>query len=388
MERLFKTPRFVDFGPCYLRLEGPPPAIKQIQGNRSALLRMQVRQFGPKKPGVYGMLNVHGELVYVGKAKNLRSRLLSYFRTRSRDPKARRIIGVSKSIVWDIAWDEFSALHRELELIRRWRPRLNVLGQPDTRKPIYLCLGKSPAPFVFLTEKAQPGALVFLGPFANGGRIQEAVRRLNDCFQLRDCPQSQEILFAEQKDLFPVERSPGCLRFDIGTCLAPCAGQCRQRDYNKKVKAAQAFLRGEEISILEELREGMAAAANNQEYEKAASLRDKLEILTWLLVRIEQMYRLRNQGSFIYPLEGLNKEVRWYLIHGGQTVAGISAPKKKGEGKVAAKLIERIYSKGIPNLEEPSTAQRDSELILSYWFRRYPEERDRLLNPEDVLDSL
>src|SRR5262249_12619988 len=116
VDRLFPC-SFTDFGPCRLALT--PPKLHPVQGARPAALRSRVREACPKKPGVYGMVAAHGELVYVGKAKNLRARLLSYFRPRSRDPKAGRILEHTGSIVWEVSPCEFAALHRELELIRR-----------------------------------------------------------------------------------------------------------------------------------------------------------------------------------------------------------------------------------------------------------------------------
>jgi excinuclease ABC subunit C len=133
------------------------------------------------------MLDGDGLLVYVGKAKHLRGRLFSYFRPRSRDPKAGRIVRIARTIVWEYQPSEFAALLRELELIQRWQPRLNIHGQPLRRLRTYICLGRKPAPYAFLARRPPAGALASFGPVPAGRKAREAVRWINDWFGLRDC---------------------------------------------------------------------------------------------------------------------------------------------------------------------------------------------------------
>src|SRR5262249_44119779 len=162
------------------------------------------------------MIAGNGELIYVGKAKSLRGRLLSYFRPRSRGPKAGKILRQARSLVWEVSASEFGALLRELELIRRWRPRWNVQGQPLRRQWAFVCLDGSPAPYAYLSRRHatrnstgsarldNPGYTRHrFGPIPAGRRAYEAVRQLNDVFRLRDCPQPQEMIYAEEASLFP-----------------------------------------------------------------------------------------------------------------------------------------------------------------------------------------
>src|SRR5437763_1451276 len=125
MDGLFSCRSFSGFGPLLLDASVGPPVLQGVYGRRAATLRKHVRAECPRRPGVYGMVDRHGELIYVGKAKCLRTRLGSYFRPNSRDPKAGRILDHTRAIVWELSPSEFAALHRELELIRRWRPRFN-----------------------------------------------------------------------------------------------------------------------------------------------------------------------------------------------------------------------------------------------------------------------
>src|SRR5262249_38389065 len=153
-----------------------------------------------------GMVDANDELIYVGKAKCLRARLLSYFRRGSRDAKAGRIVEQARRIAWEVLPSEFAALLRELELIRRWQPRCNVQGRPGRRRYVYVCLGRRPAPYLFLAAHPPGTAMAAFGPVPAGRRAREAVRRLNDWFRLRDCPQAQEMVFAEEVELFPIAR--------------------------------------------------------------------------------------------------------------------------------------------------------------------------------------
>src|SRR5436309_2490526 len=153
VKALFPDRRFAGFGPSRLTPDPDPPPIHGVTARRATALRARVRERCPRRPGVYGMVDRDGRLIYVGKAKCLRSRLLSYFRAGSREAKAGRIIDHTRAVVWEFAPSEFAALLRELELIRRWRPNYNVLGLPGRQRVSYVCLGRKPAPYLFLSRQ-------------------------------------------------------------------------------------------------------------------------------------------------------------------------------------------------------------------------------------------
>ncbi len=346
---------------------------------------MKVRRECPRCPGVYGMLNAKGELIYVGKAKCLRARLLSYFRARSRVPKAGHILGQTSSIAWEASSDEFAALLRELELIRRWRPRFNVQGQPARRRCLYVCLGRQPAPYVFLSRDLPSRVTSSFGPVPANWRAREAVRWLNDWFKLRDCPQSQEMVFADQGELFPLTRAAGCLRYEIGTCVGPCLGACTRRAYMGKVQAARAFLAGTDISILKMLEREMFEASAALEFEQAARTRDKLEMLRWLHERLQRMRHACQEQSFVYLVKGHLARDHWYLIRGGRVIAGMPAPQTAEDEEMAAQAIKAAYRHKIASAAVPCPDEVDSVLLVSSWFRRHPQERSRLVPPEKAL---
>jgi excinuclease ABC subunit C len=385
VDRLFSSQVLTDFGPCALAAGPELPPVTLVHGPRPSELKRRVRESCPRRPGVYGMMDGQGELIYVGKAKVLRARLLSYFRPRSRDKKAGRIIEQSCALLWEPGPSEFAALHRELELIRRWRPRFNVQGQPRAHRYTFVCLGRRPAPYAFLTRRPPRDLIAAFGPVRSGERAGQAVRRLNDWFGLRDCPQAQEMLFADQAELFPILRSAGCLRHEIGTCLGPCAAACTRREYAGRVRAARTFLDGKDTSPLQALERDMAAAAAAQAYERAAALRDRLGPLRWLFEQLDQVRRLRADGSFIYPVTGHDGGDIWYLVHHGRALAAVAAPRDDASRRVAAERIESVYQREEARLRLESAEHLDGMLLLAAWFRRHPEERARALRPRDVL---
>ncbi len=381
---LFPTGCFVDFGPLSLGPDGVTPACQQIQGRRGSPLRGQLRLLCPRKPGVYGMVDRDGQLTYVGKAKNLRVRLLSYFRARSRGRRAARIIGQTVTLVWEPCPSEFAALLRELELIRRWRPRWNVVGQPLRRQKAFVCLGRKPAPYAFLTRRPPASAMATFGPIPAGKRAVNAVCRLNDLFKLRDCPEAQEMIFPEQGQLYSLEKPAGCLRFEIGTCLGPCTGTCARRDYHAMVRAARAFLAGADVGPVTQLQEAMTSAAQAQHFERAAALRDKLETLTWLTTRLERLRRARAEMSFIYPVRSHAGESLWYLIHAAHTVKVIAAASDPASARLAKKAIRSVFAAHSAALLE-SHEHLDGMMLVMAWFRKYPKELKKTLAVEEAI---
>jgi excinuclease ABC subunit C len=375
---LFDADPFGGFGPSRFRPAGENPVGHRLRGRSEAKLLRGVKGHAPKLPGVYGMLDPRGRVIYVGKAKCLRARLLSYFRSNSRDRKAGRILRHTRTLVWEQTADEFAALLRELELIRRFRPRFNVLGQPGARRYIYLCLGKQPAPYAYLTREPTGKEVARYGPLVGRGRADDAVRRLNDWFKLRDCPSTVPLAFADQPELFPADRSPGCLRLDIGNCLGPCAGLCTRKGYAANVRSAKAFLDGRDRTPLKELTKRMTVAAAELRFEQAAAARDRLRLLSWLDDRLTFLRSARKGGSFVYPLAGPDGRTVWYLIHRGEVWAALREPHDEATLAAAIEAIEAVFAEA-PAEDGITYRTVDSVLLVTAWFRKYAAEKARLL---------
>jgi excinuclease ABC subunit C len=386
MSGLFSSAPFSGFGPSTYLLAPEDSRCFRTEPDKAGRLRSQTRLLAPRRPGVYGMIDARQELVYIGKAKNLRARLLSYFRPRSRPPKAGKIIAQTACILWELCPDEFASLLRELELIRRWRPRFNVQGQPLRRRQTFVCLGRKPAAYAFLASDPPRTAVAAFGPVPASHHAREAVRRLNDCFQLRDCPQSVAMVFPEQGELFPEPREAGCLRLDLGTCLGPCTGTCPRQAYQDQVQKARAFLAGEDPGPVEMLQRQMEQAADAQNFERAAALRDRLDPLRWLSARLEQLRFARQHLSFVYPVCGADGRPTWYLIHGARTLRAVSPPTDAESKRQAREAVEIAFRDQRAGSLREAYEHADGMLLVLAWFRKYPEELKRTLSPRKALE--
>jgi excinuclease ABC subunit C len=251
---------------------------------------------------------------------------------------------------------------------------------------VYVCVGRRPAPYLFLAKRPPSTAFAAFGPIPAGRTAYDAVRRVNDWFRLRDCPQEQEMVFAEEQDLFPVLRTPGCLRHEIGSCIGPCAAACTRADYTFHVQAALAFLEGRDKSPLEIVEREMAAASEALQFERASVLRDKLELLGWLRDRLERVQQAA-QLSFVYPVTGADGTTLWYLIHRGLVRAVLRAPYDDGGRQAAAAATRAVYQSTSSGQGPLTLAEIDGALLVASWFRRNGAERERTLTPQAVLDT-
>jgi excinuclease ABC subunit C len=380
--------QFEGFGASRLwpRLKTPTAAIAIPADARQR--RQQIRQHCRSLPGVYGMLDAEGDLIYVGKSKSLRERLLGHCTASvsDSDSKSQRILQRTARLLWEVLPDEFAALLRELELIRRWRPRFNVQGQPDRLRRTYLCLGRGPAARAYLTS--EPGERVdrLFGPLRGIGRWRASVRWLNDCFQLRDCPDRVPMVFSEQLQLFAQNSPPKCLRYDLGTCLAPCAGGCSSRQYAEHMRRAVEFLSGRDLSILVSLEQAMQQAAALRQFERAAALRDAWQALSTLGGHLEALREAQKHYSFIYPLAAASGGTRWYFLRHGRVVASTAGPRNRRTAGRCLRLLEQVYQSQ-PQETLPGAEDLDVLLLVTGWFHRHPDQLSRTLTPESARDG-
>jgi len=373
--------RFDDFGTCRFRSRRRARAAGIALGVELAAKRRQIRDHCPQSPGVYGMVDAQGELIYVGKSKSLRDRLLSYCASQSADSKSRRILDRTERLVWETLPDEFGALLRELELIQRWRPRFNVQGQPGRLRRTYLCLGRGPAAYAYLASEPSPRAERFFGPLPGVRRWRTIVRSVNDCFQLRDCPDRVPMVFADQLELFAQDRPAQCMRFDLGTCLGPCAGRCSSSQYAERLRQAAAFLQGDDLSMLDRLHAAMREAAALRQFERAAALRDAWDALDRLHAQLQSLRDAQEHFTFVYPLAGPHGAT-WYFLRRGRVIAAAGAPRDQRTARRCLQLLERVYDVEDSPETDPAEADLDVLLLVAGWFRRYPEQLAAVLPPE------
>jgi excinuclease ABC subunit C len=373
----FDSVRFEDFGPSRFLTDAPPAlgSLDVVTDLKQA--RRELRRLCPREPGVYGMLDAEGMLLYVGKSKSLLSRLTTYLQTPQEQTKSQHILQHAVRIVWEVWPHEFVALARELELIVRWRPVYNVQGQPGRKRLGWLCVGGNEAAGAYLAAKplAKRKGLSF-GPLPSGGSMQYAVRLLNDCFRLRDCPDHEPMSFADQLPLFPLDRAPGCLRAELGTCLAPCAGGCSRREYTLALRRLKSFLQGDDRSLLAGLETEMAEASQLRDFERAATLRDKLDQLTWLASLLDLLEDARRNYTFAYPIESPSGASFWCLIREGQLGPVVSAPD---DNTPTDDVWQHMESRRWWSSSLAGNSLLDLTLLVAHWFQRKPDELTRTI---------
>jgi excinuclease ABC subunit C len=348
----------------------------ELRDTRQHLLRE-----APPAPGVYGMVDSEGQLIYIGQSKSLRNRLVSYF-AGSTPRKAQRIAAHTRRILWETAPDQFAALLRELDLIRRWRPRFNVRGQPKGRRPAYVVLGRGPASYVYLATVPTKGDTLVFGPVRPTRICRRAVRALNDYFQMRTCGQGVPARFTDQRQMFLSEEATRCLRYELGNCLAPCACGCSTAQYTDRIQAAKCFLNGTDLSALTRLEEAMVTAAAAQRYEEAAVFRDACDSLRALYEQLERLRVAQRHYSFIYPMPNQEGGRSWYLIRCGHVNAVVDEPQERRAAEECLGMIGRIYTSGTLPVTQMMQEDMEVKFLVAAWFRSRPDELQHALLPE------
>lgn len=344
-------------------------------------LRGIVRRQAEDKPGVYRMVSEGGEVVYVGKSKRVRTRLMSYFRAVFPDEKGARIVREAATIEWSYVPSEFAALLEELRQIKRLRPRFNQQMKSDARNFAFVAITREPAPrLVVLRGTGGGGESVVYGPFTGAMWLKEALRELSDSLGLRDCAlHDKRMKYADQQEIFVVPpRTPGCIRFEIGKCLGPCVAAPMATLYGERVSQARAFLDGTNDGPIELLATQMRDASSRLEFERAGALRDKRQRLEDLRDRFDRMRFAAESLTFAYHVEGLGGEDRVYLIRRGVVRAELPAPKSKSDEKALKDAAKKVVS------DTPITSARsipqhevDELLVIAAWFRANPSEMER-----------
>ena len=364
----------------------PSAARLPVQGVELPKKRLEarkiIREHVPRVPGIYGYIDRSHRLIYVGKSKSLRNRLLSYQSKTPPDDKMARIVQQAKGLVWEPISHELLALIREQELISRWRPVCNVQGQPQRRQPVFVKLDMSQAPFAAHARRVQAGPHHFFGPVAGSAEVGKAIVSLNYAFRLRDCQAKTPINFGNQLELFPEVRTPLCIRAELGTCPAPCAGGCTREQYDDQAQDALAFLRGDDLSILARLQEEMFDAAQRQAYETATIRRNQLDQLDWLNRRLEMLRRARREQHGLFPLPGFDHQTVWVLLQAGMMIEMIATDDKASSWEQLQHRVNHVQLDETPRIPK-SVHEIYMQMILVSWFRKHREDRFRIVDFDD-----
>ncbi len=222
----------------------------------------------PTKPGVYQMINSQGQVIYVGKARNLKKRVSSYFQKRQLDPKTSVMLSQVVDIQITLTSSANEALLLEDNLVKQFKPRYNILLRDDKSYPYLFLSSEENFPRLDFHRGAKRKAGHYYGPYPSAGAVRDNLALIQKLFKLRQC-----------NDNFFSHRSRPCLQYQIQRCTAPCVNYVTVADYGQQVEHARLFLAGKNEQIIADLADKMEKAADERSYERAAYFRDQIATL-------------------------------------------------------------------------------------------------------------
>lgn len=353
--------------------------------------RAAIREAVPDTPGVYAMVDREETIVYVGKSVQLRERVLNYFvdtptapQGRTQPRKEHRVGSHARRLLWQPVGHELIALLRELELIQSLSPRFNVRGSADRGRSGYVYVAPGDAPMFRVAPLPPAKAVRSWGPMLLTRSVRLAVERLNHTFGLRDCNTRVHIVYRDQGQLWDEDHAAGCLRAAFGACLAPCAQGCSRTEYAASVRRATAFLDGNDRSVLETMQQQMTAAAAAHQFEKAARLRDTVDLLDLLDTELSLLRdTAETMASFVLPVPDRTGQLHWLLFVNGIAVESLVPPNDE---KHASSTLDRLAQPGM-RAGESTKVEFECAAVrtVAGWFRQNPETLETAIPLEDAV---
>ncbi|MDH6667653.1 UNVERIFIED_ORG: excinuclease UvrABC nuclease subunit [Methylorubrum zatmanii] len=321
----------------------------------------------PNSPGVYRMFDAKGDVLYVGKAKNLKARVGSYARGQAHSNRIARMIAQTAAMEFVTTATETEALLLEANLIKQLKPRFNVLMRDDKSFPYILLTSDGPAPQIVKHRGARRRKGNYYGPFANVWAVNRTVNALQRAFLMRTC-----------SDSYYENRTRPCLLYQIKRCSGPCTGEIALEDYSALADSARAFLSGKSNAVKDRMREEMQRASEALEFERAARFRDRIAALS----AIQGVQGVNTQGVEEADVFAIDEQAGQFCIevfffrnfqNWGNRAYFPKADRSMSADEVLASFISQFYDdKPAPKLVLVSHTIEDAELV-----RRCPVEPGR-----------
>ncbi len=329
----------------------------------------------PAQPGVYRMLDGQNTVIYVGKARDLKRRVASYFQKQHDNPRTRLMVTLVARIEVTLTASEAEALLLECNLIKQLQPRFNVLFKDDKSHP-YILLTAHPFPQIRLYRGELDPRHRYFGPYPNAWAAREVIGHLQKLFQLRTCA-----------DTVFKNRSRACLLHQIGRCKAPCVGLVSVPEYEQDLQQAMAFLQGRESDILDTLRAAMQQAAQVQNFEWAAQIRDRIALMQQVLSR-QSVSSRRDTDVDIIATHGSAQHVvlNLVMIRAGRHLGDKSFFPQNADSVDESTVIEAFMAQHYSALEAPgvivASAVQDPEGMAQLLSQRFGRVVQIITHPQ------
>ena len=330
----------------------------------------------PTNPGVYLMKNDQGEIIYVGKAVNLRNRVRSYFRELKPDQaKTKALVKHIVDLEYIIADNELEALVLECNLIKKYRPKYNINLKDDKTYP-FLKITNEDYPQVLVTRKVLKDGARYFGPYPSVNELRNSLEMIRKIFPFRSCKQK----------VFTNDRP--CLNAHIQMCYAPCIGRISKEEYNEMIEEIALFFEGRQDGLVKRLRKEMEEAAENLDFEQAARLRDQLQGVEQIMTQQKAVLGGEDDQDVIAMARGINQCcVQIFFVRGGKIVGRenyfLRGTDDSSRGEVIASFMKQFYltSQFIPRHILLET-ELEEQSILEQWLTEKRESRVYLKVPK------
>jgi len=318
-----------------------------IDKNRREHIEAQLKEL-PRQPGVYMMKDETGMIIYVGKAKSLRSRVRSYFRKNNQTYKTQMLVKYIDDFDYIITDTEVEAYILEANLIKKHQPKFNIRLKDDKSYPYIKVTKNVDFPRVFKTRIVKNDGAEYFGPFADVDAIYKTLGVIKDIFKLRSCKLELDADSPEEKP---------CLNYHIDKCLGPCIGAVSKEDYHELIDQVMLFLSGRQEELRRKVEEKMQQAAEERNYEKAARFRDALKAFKKLSESQKVMSDKNIDQDVVALVEGENDRActQLLIVRNGRLIGQeyfiLQGTEDESEAEIMGSFLQQYYQQaaGIPD---------------------------------------
>src|SRR5512147_424541 len=335
----------------------------------------------PVKPGCYIYRNATGDVIYVGKAINLKNRVRSYFHAdASHDAKTRRLVREIADAEWIVVGSELEALILEMNLIKKHRPKYNVRLKDDKRYPYIKIHWADPFPKVTVTRQMVDDGSRYFGPYTSAWAVYQTLDVLRRIFPYLTC--DREITGMDKR---------ACLYYDIKLCIAPCIGAASQAQYRQMISDLMDFLSGHSEGIVVRIQSEMEKASEEMRFERAAALRDQLKAIQSIIERQKIVFATDYLDSDVLAMARSDGEacVQIFFIRGGKLIGReyfiLEGTEDEADTEVMEQFITQFYTEAATIPQQVMLPQEIEEArIISQWLRtRHGGEKVEFFVPKE-----